>query len=203
MAEDKATENGKYFNLSTLWSVKGEDKNHTLSIGAYAGRMSFTIFSGTGNGKPISISIPMEAHILISGILSELKKGIPGAAHPFRIKAWDTNNNKRELKQVITFGIDENGCYYIDFKDVVTGMAARFPIVGNRNYETGVEADSNSNRSRVGFAAFCVLTKNRPPVNYTNGRSNYTNTNTSYNRGASSAPASAPTSIPSEDGDIY
>ena len=213
MAEDKATENGKYFNVSTLWSAKGEDKNHTLSIGAYAGRMSFTIFSGTGNGKPISISIPMEAHVLITGILAELKKGIPGAAHPFRIKAWDANNNKRELKQVLTFGIDENGCYYIDFKDVVTVMAARFPIIGNRNYETGVEADSNSTRSRIGFAAFCVffnqlptaclLTKNRPPVNYTNGRSNYTNTNTSYNRGASSAPASMPTSVPSEDGDIY
>ena len=44
MAEDKATENGKYFNVGTLWSAKGEDKNYTLSIGAYAGRMSFTIF---------------------------------------------------------------------------------------------------------------------------------------------------------------
>ena len=113
------------------------------------------------------------------------------------------------MKQVLTFGIDENGCYYIDFKDVVTGMAARFPIIGNRNYETGVEADSSSNRSRVGFAAFCaffhqlpmanLLTKNRPPVTYTNGRSNYTNMNNSYNRNTSTTPAS----VPSEDGDIY
>lgn len=200
MAEDKATENGKYFNLGTLWSVKGEDKNHTLSIGTYAGRMSFNIFSGVGNGKPISISVPMEAHVLISGILAELKKGIPGSAHPFRIKAWDTNTNKRELKQVITFGIDENSCYYINFKDVVTGMAARFPIVGNKNYETGVEADSNSNRSRVGFIAFCVyfnqlptaclLTKNRPSVNYTN------NKNSSYNQNVSAVPVS-------EDSGIY
>ena len=142
------------FNMNALWSVKSEDKNHTLQLGSYGGRMSFSMFTGVGQGRPDSFPISMEGWIYINDIIRKLLKESSGAAFPVRYRTYDMNNRKYNVAKQLMFGIDENGIYYIEYKNVESGATVRFPIRGTNTYEVGVEADSKVTRSKIGFTAF-------------------------------------------------
>ena len=130
MAYNTDEKDHSIFNMSGLISFKSEDKASTIAFGCYNGRPQISIFRGQGN-KALKRSITPKMFLLIKRICTNLlKNAAPGSMYSLRNNNFVRDNRKWDAATIFTIGIDENGIYYFEYKDVNEGPSCRFPIKG-------------------------------------------------------------------------
>lgn len=198
------------FNMSGLISFKSEDKNSTMTFGCYSGRPQISIFRGQGN-KPLKRSITPKMFLLIKRICTNLlKNAAPGSMYSLRNNNFSRENKKWDTATVFTIGIDDNGIYYFEYKDVSEGPSCKFPIKGSQAVEMGTEAETPASRSKVEFEAFFEIFKDLQIAafftrnNLYNPYSNTGRDNSAYSPAkVEPSPAPKASEAPAADDDLY
>lgn len=192
------------FNMSGLYSLKSESKGETIVFGAYNGAKTISVFRTNGQ-KNSNFQVSNELYIILCDTANDVAKGAPNAAFPIRRFKFDMQAKKKVLDNVITFGKDSNGIFYIEFKDA-DNAPIKFPFTGSKFIEAGPDGDGDrSFRAFKGFQVFLTrewgvapyFTRNnlqKPGQNRTNG--SRTNTTSSNNYSSNN------TNMASED-DLY
>jgi hypothetical protein len=197
------------FNMSGLISFKSEDKASTISFGCYNGRPQITIFRGQGN-KVLKRSITPKMFLLIKRICTNLlKNSAPGSMYSLRNNNFIRDSRKWDAATIFTIGIDENGIFYFEYKDVSEGPSCRFPIKGSQAVEMGTEVETAASRSKVEFESFFDVFKDLQVAafftrnNLYNPYSSTGRDNTAYSP-AKPEPAPKPSEAPAaDDSDLY
>ena len=141
------------FNMSGLYSLKSESKGETLVFGAFNGAKTLTVFRTNGQ-KNTNFQISNELYVILCDTANDVAKGAPNAAFPIRRFKFDPQAKKKVLDNVITFGKDANGIFYIEFKDA-DNAPLKFPFTGSKFIEAGPDGDSDrSFRAFKGFQIF-------------------------------------------------
>ena len=147
--------NPSIFNVGSLYRLASESRGETMLFGAYNGAMTITVFY-TNSKKNSKIRVSYDYYSYLLSNLTEVSKGVPGAAFSIKSMSWNPQIKKRELSNVFTIGRDSNNLYYIEFKDA-DSAPIKFPFLGNKNIEGNGESDSE--RSAIAFRGFNTFVK--------------------------------------------
>lgn len=141
------------FNMSGLYSLKSDSKGETITFSAYNGNKTITIFRSNGQ-KNSNFQVSNELYVILCDTANDVAKGAPNAAFPIRRFKFDMQAKKKVLDNVLTFGKDSNGIFYIEFKDA-DNAPIKFPFAGSKFIEAGPDGDGDrSFRAFKGFQIF-------------------------------------------------
>ncbi len=143
--------NPSIFNMGSLFTVVSESKNERITFGAYNGALNFIVNRSDGV-KFTSKRVSPEYYTCIKDAITEVMKGVPGAAFPIITNKWDNTSRKYVIDCVFTIGKDTNGIFYLEFKEG-DFAPVKFPFVGSKVIDfNGVSSDSE--KSHRVFRAF-------------------------------------------------
>lgn len=136
------------FKMNNLRTFNNDDKDKLLSFGCFAGKMTIVI-SRTPYVRgvlPTNIPVSPELRYEISKTLKNLlEHPVPNAKFPIKIVGWtqkDDGKYAKEIRTVLSFGIDERGIGFIAAK--VNGDSAidvKVSLTGPRTLENEDYAD--------------------------------------------------------------
>jgi hypothetical protein len=108
--------------------VSKDDKNISLSINAFGGSTSFSIFTGSG-GKPWSLSLKRRALNTIDILLEQMIQDPKPCRQQIMINSWDQEAKRSKQVGHLAFGIDENLVFQIDLAhEGLNGNRYVFPV---------------------------------------------------------------------------
>ena len=152
-----ADNNPNVFNMANCYSITSDSKGETMQFGAFNGHQVIAVWKNANGQRPSNLNVSQEFFALIVRTLSEVLKGVPGAAFPIKIKKWDSQIKKFEISTIITFGKDNNGIYYIEYKEA-DGPCYKFPFLGDRKLEGPIEGGDSERSARM-FESFVMFVK--------------------------------------------
>jgi hypothetical protein len=143
--------------MGNCYSVNSDSKGETMQFGAFNGHMAIAVWKNANGQRPSNVNISQEFYSIIVRTLSEVLKGVPGSAFPIKVKKWDNQIKKFEIALILTFGKDNNGIYYIEFKET-DGPVYKFPFLGDRKLEGPIEGGDAERSARM-FESFVMFVK--------------------------------------------
>jgi hypothetical protein len=108
--------------------VSKEDKNISLTINAFGGSTSLSIFTGSG-GKPWSLGLKRRAINTIDILLEQMMHDPKPCRQQIMINSWDQEAKRSKQVGHLAFGIDENLVFQIDLAhEGLNGNRYTFPV---------------------------------------------------------------------------
>lgn len=190
------------FNMNNLWRQFSLTGNETLSISAYNGSASLTMFrKGTDNRKPaIKFTLSRAMQLAMADRLEALLDAPPGTRSPIVQQRFSKENRTYEIDTQFVFVKDDKKCYSIEVSNKYVPTPVKFGIRCPSTFSFGSDALTDEQKSYYGMQELidilrhqlpqaCLLTRDSDPNTHArkggsgngNGGGNYQRRNNQQN----------------------
>lgn len=140
-------------NLNNIWRQFSVTGNETLSLSAYGGAASLTMFrKGTDNRKPaIKFTLSRGMQLAMIDRLKALLDAPPGTRSPIVQLRFSKENRTYENDTQFVFVKDDKKCFSIEISNKFFPAPIKFNIRSPSTYSFGSEPLSDELKSRYGL----------------------------------------------------
>ncbi|MDY2700761.1 MAG: hypothetical protein SOV61_14630 [Lachnospiraceae bacterium] len=167
-------DNSMRFDLGRLWTARDENGS-SITLGAFAGRTSITVFRKGMNEPDIKVNIPTSFQLRWRAILKEIIQANPGTKIPFIQHVYDMTTKSMVKNLTMTFIKNEKNVIQVEVSTPKSSQY-RFTIRSNGMYSDGnpIAEDQRSVQGAQELMAIldkkvpyaeCLTTFNMPPFN--------------------------------------
>lgn len=150
------------FDLQRLWSTNNEHGD-SLTIGAYAGNISLTVFKKGGNKPEIKLPVGISFSLELKRLAKEINTANPNTRLPFIQMVYDPNVKSYSKGISVIFGKDEKRILSIEVS-APNVAPIKFNLKGKGVFTNGSDPIGEEVRSAYGLQELLFVLDKQVPV---------------------------------------